>query len=85
MSKKFSYGYDVNEYIDKAFEQMKEVYFWVTKEMLNPDWTYAIEKDEDGRYQYVTYYDLELAPPSSFYVNKADLENDHGIKEFLGF
>ena len=23
MSKKFPYGYDVNAYIDKAFEQMK--------------------------------------------------------------
>ncbi len=164
MSEKFPYGYDVNAYIDKAFERMKETYFWATKEMLNPEWTYAIEQDEDGEYQYVTYYDpgsdekfrtvwkewdyegflkhyihmnggtaerynpvkesffvrparvssanrsagasrsfyipldyfklpweefldkyLELAPPSSFYVNKADLENAAGLKEFLGF
>ena len=51
MSKKFRYGYDVNAYIDKAFERMKETYFWATKEMLNPEWTYAIEQDEDGEYQ----------------------------------
>ena len=25
MSEKFSYGYDVNAYIDKAFEQMKKI------------------------------------------------------------
>ena len=57
MNEKFPYGYDVNVYIDKAFERMKETYFWATKEMLNPEWTYAIEQDEDGEYQYVTYYD----------------------------
>ena len=188
MNEKFPYGYDVNAYIDKALERMKETYFWATKEMLNPEWTYAIEQDEDGEYQYVTYYDpgsdekfrtvwkewdyegflkhyihmnggtaerynpvkesffvrparissagwdleiykiekrelggfsvyiqagnrtagasksfyipvdyfklpweefldkyFELAPPSSFYVNKADLENASGLKEFLGF
>ena len=28
---------------------------------------------------------LELAPPSSFYVNRADFENAPGFKEFLGF
>ena len=28
---------------------------------------------------------LELAPPSSFYVNRTDLENATGLKEFLGF
>ena len=52
MSEKFPYGYDVNVYIYKAFEQMKETYFWATKEMLNPEWTYAIEQDEHGEYQY---------------------------------
>jgi hypothetical protein len=28
---------------------------------------------------------LQLASPSSFYVNKTDLENAPGLKEFLGF
>ena len=32
MNEKFPYGYDVNFYIDKAFEQMKESYFWTTKD-----------------------------------------------------
>ena len=50
MSEKFPYGYDVNAYIDKAFERMKETYFWATKEMLNSEWTYAIEQDEGGEY-----------------------------------
>ena len=28
MSEKFSYGYDVNAYIDKAFEQMKKIFLF---------------------------------------------------------
>ena len=56
MSKKFPYGYDVNVYIDKAFEQMKELYPWAERSMLNEHWSYAIEKKENGRYAFVTYY-----------------------------
>ena len=37
MSKKFPYGYDINVYLDKAFEKMKETFFWATKEMLRED------------------------------------------------
>ena len=55
MNKKFPYGYDVNAYIDKAFEQMKELYPWAKKEMLRKNWSYAIEQ-VDGEYQYVTYF-----------------------------
>jgi hypothetical protein len=44
MNKKFPYGYDVNAYIDKAFEQMKELYPWAKKEMLRKNWSYAIEQ-----------------------------------------
>ena len=58
MSKKFPYGYDVNAYIDKAFERMKELYPWATKEMFRKGWSYAIEQ-VDGKYQYVTYYKWE--------------------------
>ncbi len=54
MSEKFPYGYDVNAYIDKAFEQMKADFPC-------------------------------LVPPGSFYVDRADLERDPRIKEFLGF
>ena len=28
MSEKFPYGYDVNAYIDKAFEQMKKIFLF---------------------------------------------------------
>ena len=30
MSEKFPYGYDLNAYIDKAFEQMKADFPWAT-------------------------------------------------------
>lgn len=55
MSKKFPYGYDVNVYVDKAFERMKELYPWAAREMMNKKWSYAIEK-VGRRYRYVTYY-----------------------------
>ena len=55
MSEKFPYGYDVNVYIDKAFERMKELYPWAEKSMLREGWSYAIEK-EGSRYQYVAYF-----------------------------
>ena len=32
MSEKFPYGYDLNAYIDKAFEQMKADFPWATRE-----------------------------------------------------
>ena len=56
MSKKFPYGYDISVYLDKAFDKMKETFFWAAKEMLRKEWTYAIEKQENGRYAYVSYY-----------------------------
>ena len=56
MNEKFSYGYDVNAYLDKAFSQMKELYPWATKEMLGNKWSYAIEKGEDGKHSFVSYY-----------------------------
>ena len=31
MSEKFPYGYDLNAYIDKAFEQMKADFPWATR------------------------------------------------------
>ncbi|MBR4381248.1 MAG: hypothetical protein IKP48_08330 [Bacteroidaceae bacterium] len=186
MSEKFPYGYDLNAYIDKAFEQMKEDFPWATRDMIakhtylgivkvgdeyqyvsyhyqhdgklkpypedidcdkfirrlasgheweleaaNPvkesinvpsstrcshDWfleIYRIQKHELGGYSaYVqagnrsaggsrtffipaSYFKLsweefldkymELVPPGPFYVDKEDLENAEGVKEFLGF
>ena len=57
MSKKFPYGYDVNAYIDKAFEQMKEDFPWATRDMIAAHTNYGIEKVGDD-YQYVTYSSL---------------------------
>ena len=56
MSKKFPYGYDINVYIDKAFEQAKELYPWAEKSMLRKNLSYAIEKKENGRYAFVRYF-----------------------------
>ena len=55
MNEKFPYGYDVNAYIDKALERMKEQYPWAKKEMFRKEWSYAIEQ-ENGEYQYVAYF-----------------------------
>lgn len=34
MNEKFPYGYDLNAYIDKAFEQMKADFPWATRDMI---------------------------------------------------
>ena len=56
MSEKFPYGYDVNVYVDKAFEKLKELYPWAERSMLRKNWSYAIEKDENGQYAFVSYF-----------------------------
>lgn len=53
--KKFPYGYDVNAYIDKAFEQLKENFPWATRDMIAEDTNLDIEKMGDD-YQYVRFY-----------------------------
>ena len=55
MSEKFPYGYDLNAYIDKAFEQMKADFPWATRDMIPEQTYYGIEKVGDD-YQYVRYY-----------------------------
>ena len=47
MSEKFPYGYDLNAYIDKAFEQMKADFPWATRDMIAEHTYYGIEKVED--------------------------------------
>ena len=45
MSEKFPYGYDLNAYIDKAFEQMKADFPWATRiEKVGDDYHYVIGK-----------------------------------------
>ena len=52
MSEKFPYGYDLNAYIDKAFEQMKADFPWATRDMIPEQTYYGIEKVGDD-YHYV--------------------------------
>lgn len=55
MSEKFPYGYEVNAYIDKAFELMKEEFPWATRDMITEGLYFGIAKIGDD-YQYVRYY-----------------------------
>ena len=47
MSEKFPYGYDLNAYIDKAFEQMKADFPWATRDMIAEHTYFGIEKVGD--------------------------------------
>lgn len=53
MSKKFPYDYDINKYLDKALEKLKETYPWAELKMLK--YKYEIEK-ENNKYEYISYY-----------------------------
>ena len=53
MNEKFPYGYDLNAYIDKAFEQMKADFPWATRDMIAEHTCFGIEKVGDD-YQYMT-------------------------------
>ena len=55
MNERFPYGYDLNAYIDKAFDQMKADFPWATRDMIAEHTYYGIEKVGDD-YQYVRYY-----------------------------
>ena len=55
MNDKFPYGYDVNAYINKAFELMKEEFPWATRDMITKHNYYGIKKMGDD-YQYVSFY-----------------------------
>lgn len=55
MNEKFPYGYELDAYIDKAFEMMKEDFPWATRDMIAKHTYYGIEKVGDD-YQYVSYY-----------------------------
>lgn len=52
---KFPYGYDVNVYLDKALDLLKESYPWVTEKHLNRRYSFAIEQ-ENGEYEFIEYY-----------------------------
>lgn len=57
MNEKFPYGYDVDAYIDKAFEQMKKDFPWATRDMIAEQQYLGIAK-VGGDYQYVRYYSM---------------------------
>ena len=72
MDKKFPYGYDVNAYIDKAFEQMKADFPWATRDMIAEHTCYGIEK-VGGDYQYVAYWNNDKGQREAF-PQKTDCE-----------
>ena len=51
MNEKFPYGYDLNAYIDKAFEQIKADFPWATRDMIAEHIYYGIEKVGDDYHQ----------------------------------
>lgn len=53
---RFEYGYDVEVYYEKAVEILKKTYYWVTKEHLNPEWRFDIQKVKFDDYQYFQYH-----------------------------
>ena len=73
MSKKFPYGYDINVYLDKAFEKMKETFFWATKEMLREDLENA-----PGLKEFLGYW-----PHSKSFKRDADFKAHLNLRETL--
>ncbi len=51
----FTYGTDIDVYVDKAVEKLKETYPWATRENLRRNYTYAIEESK-GRNVFVSYF-----------------------------
>jgi hypothetical protein len=65
MVKKFPYGYDVNAYIDKAFEQMKADFPWATRDMIAEHTFCSIAKVGD-KYQYVALWNNNEGKPEPY-------------------
>ena len=55
MAKIFTYGYDVNAYIDEALKRLRECHSWVTLEHFRPDYSYAVEK-KGRKHVFVCYF-----------------------------
>lgn len=54
MAKKFTYGYDVNAYINEALKRLQECHPWATLDHFRKNCTYAIEK-EGRKHVFVCY------------------------------
>ena len=72
MDDRFPYGYDVNAYIDKAFEQMKADFPWATRDIIAEHTYYGIAKVGD-EYQYVAFWNNNEGKPEP-YPQKTDCE-----------
>lgn len=68
MSKRFPYGYDVNDYIDKAIEIMKYTYPWAKKELFDKKYEYIIEK-RNNKYQYAYIYEWDDHSKEKYILN----------------
>ena len=87
MNEKFPYGYDVNAYIDKAFERMKADFPWATREMITNDIYIGIEKVGDD-YEYVSYLSMgngktEIRPlqvDSEEFINRLASGHEWGLE-----
>ena len=49
---KFAYGYDIDVYLEKAYEKVKKDYRWLEKSMLEECWQYAI-RQVNGEWEFV--------------------------------
>lgn len=56
---RFGYGYDVEAYYEKAVAILQKTYYWVTREHLNPEWRFDIQKVKFDDYQYFQYHRKE--------------------------
>lgn len=73
MAIKFSYGYDIEVYMEKALEELKKLYPWANRSQFNKQRRFAIEL-EKGEYHFIRYTDfgegdikrevLDVRPPS---------------------
>ena len=59
MTKKiFTYGFDIQNYMNEALKRLKVCHSWVTFEDFHKNWKFAIEK-EGRKHVFVRYYDYE--------------------------
>lgn len=79
MSKKFPYGYDIEVYIDKAIDKMRDPYFWVTKDNIDKRYKFAIEKIDD-KYKFVLYGEYADGSP---YRTEYDWDAEEFYNNFI--
>ena len=91
---KFKFGLDVEVYLEKAFENVKKDYRWITREMMDKHYRYKIKKI-DGDWEYVKafgkdkkYYLFDQPSAEKFIENveydyqNAALQENSVVKEY---